>query len=237
MKLLVASILLLFISQVLAAYTIIRSKPNNVTFRYADGIEGESDLHKCGVFEACNIVHNRFWSSNLIERLCLCANRKECPWQWSQVENSSMILNNRSVMKFCTPIDDTDACIHTKVAAIIYGRGDPSNSYLIPYNATITCNCPASHYWRLQKYTYKRDGTILQEFKCVKKRMCEANEFCGNVRADLYSVYYKCTCPENHLCIFKNRTQENVQELLYVGPAYKAYCYAFGTIKTNHHQQ
>lgn len=58
--------------------------------------------------------------------------------------------------------------------------------------------------------------------------MCETSEFCGHVRTDLFSVYYRCTCPENHWCIFTNKTKQetkhNVQEFAYTGKAYKAYC-------------
>lgn len=53
--------------------------------------------------------------------------------------------------------------------------------------------------------------------------MCNTYEFCGHIRSDLYSTYYRCTCPENHLCIFQDRNKENVQELLYSGSAYKGY--------------
>ncbi|XP_076634665.1 uncharacterized protein LOC143348392 [Colletes latitarsis] len=38
---------------------------------------------------------------------------------------------------------------------------------------------------------------------------------------------HRCTSPENYLCIYKNRSMENVQELLYSGPAYKAYYLPF----------
>lgn len=61
----------------------------------------------------------------------------------------------------------------------------------------------------------------------MQKRMCESLEFCGYARTDLYSTYYRCTCPEKHLCIFKNKIQVNIQELLYSGPAYMAYCYRY----------
>ncbi|XP_078040353.1 U-scoloptoxin(11)-Sm7a-like [Augochlora pura] len=209
-------------------YVIINSKSSNVTFKYMDGIDGESDLHHCAINEACNVIHNRFWMSSLTERLCRCPNGKECPWQWNfQLGNSSQLLNNKSRMEFCNPITNMDVCTHKEEAAYVYGKSDSTNSYLIPYNITLNCVCLKSHYWRLQKYTYHDDDLITQTFRCVKKRKCERDEFCGHIRSDLYSTYYKCSCPEKHLCIFKNRTTENVQELLYSGPAYRAYCLLF----------
>ncbi|XP_017882126.1 uncharacterized protein LOC108626139 [Ceratina calcarata] len=210
------------------SYVVINSKSSNVTFRYFDGIHGESDLHECEMNEACSVIHNRFWASSLTERLCRCRNGKECPWQWTkELGNTSVSLNNRSHIEFCISIAELDACTHTQEAIKIYGKSDRNNSYLIPQNATVNCICPESHYWRLQKYTYGNNDLITQTFKCVKKRMCYSYEFCGHIRSDLYSTYYRCTCPENHLCIFKDRERENVQELFYSGPAYKGYCLPF----------
>lgn len=33
---------------------------------------------------ACNIVHKRYFKPPMIERLCRCADRTECPMEWSQ---------------------------------------------------------------------------------------------------------------------------------------------------------
>ncbi|KAK2589098.1 hypothetical protein KPH14_001925 [Odynerus spinipes] len=216
---------LLIIGNTGSIYTYIYSKPQNVTFKYMDDVGGESDLHECNVNEPCNIVHNRFWVSSLTERLCQCTNGRECPWQWTNSSDIfSMLLDNRSILKFCLSVKEMETCQKKQTAAIVQGKGDTSNTYLIATNVTINCMCPISHYWKLYKYIYQNDD-ITQEFKCVKKRTCNTLEFCGYIRSDLYSSYYKCTCPQAHLCIYKNKTQENVQELLYTGPAYKAYCY------------
>ncbi|XP_076174818.1 uncharacterized protein LOC143150430 [Ptiloglossa arizonensis] len=220
--------LLFLITRCFSSYTIISSKLSNVTFKYMDSINGESDLHECGINEACNVIHNRFWVSSLTERLCRCPSGKECPWQWmKQLGNWSLSLNNRSYMEFCGSITEMKACTYQNEGIKVHGKSDTNNSHLIPYNVTLNCFCSQSHYWRLQKYVYDENDLITQTFKCVKKRMCNTHEFCGNIRSDLYSTYYKCTCPEDHLCIFKDRSIENVQELLYSGPAYKAYCLPF----------
>ncbi|XP_032677785.1 kappa-scoloptoxin(11)-Ssd1b-like [Odontomachus brunneus] len=213
------------INAVVSVYTTISSKANNVTFKYMKGVQGESDLHLCESHEVCNVVHNRFWMSGLTERLCRCTDGRECPWQWTKtLDSSSAILNNRSVLKFCTQIVELETCAHKQDAVIVHGEGNTSNSYIIPYNATVNCKCPQTHYWKLQQYTYEQYG-LVQVFRCVKKRRCETLDFCGYIRADLYSTYYRCTCPEKHLCIFKDKIKVNVQELLYSGPAYMAYCY------------
>ncbi|XP_076247398.1 uncharacterized protein LOC143187204 [Calliopsis andreniformis] len=220
--------ILFVITRCCGLYIIIGSKLSNVTFKYLDDINGESDLHECEINEACNVIHNRFWVSSLTERLCRCPNGKECPWQWTkELRSSSQLLNNKSRMEFCAPITQMDVCTYKSEAIKVHGKSDTNNSYLIPYNVTLSCDCPESHYWRLQRYTYEENNLITQVFKCVKKRRCDVNDFCGHIRFDLYSIYSRCTCPQNHLCIFKDRNMENVQELLYSGPAYKAYCLSF----------
>ncbi|GAB1866859.1 hypothetical protein CAJAP_07938 [Camponotus japonicus] len=164
--------------------------------------------------------------SSLTERLCRCPHGQECPWQWTKIiDNSSLSLNNKSILKFCTQImEELEICAHRQEAVIVSGESDLSNNYIIPYNVTVNCICPQTHYWKLQKYTYEEYG-LIQVFKCVKKRRCETLDFCGYIRSDLYSTYYRCTCPEKHICIFKDQTQVNIQELLYSGPAYMAYCH------------
>jgi len=32
---------------------------------------------------ACNVVHKRYFYPPVIERLCRCPDRTECPWEWS----------------------------------------------------------------------------------------------------------------------------------------------------------
>ncbi|XP_053980345.1 U-scoloptoxin(11)-Sm2a-like isoform X2 [Hylaeus volcanicus] len=217
-----------YVTKCFSSYSIISSKLSNVTFKYMDGINGESDIHECEINEVCNVIHNRFWVSSLTERLCRCPNGKECPWQWKeQLGNWSLSLNNKSHMEFCTPVTEMDVCKYENEGIKVYGKSNKNNSYLIPYNVTLSCTCPQSYYWRLKKYVYEENDFITQTFKCIKERMCYTHEFCGYIRSDLYSTYYRCTCPENHLCIFNNRTSENVQELLYSGPAYKAHCLPF----------
>lgn len=59
-------------------------------------------------------------------------------------------------------------CKYNQEAIEVYGKSDRNNSYLTPYNVTLNCNCPKSHYWRIQKYTYGKSNFITQTFKCIK---------------------------------------------------------------------
>lgn len=60
-----------------------------------------------------------------------------------------------------------DTCEHKQKAAIVHGESDASNNYIIPYNVTINCICPQTHYWKLKRYTYEEHG-LVQVFKCAK---------------------------------------------------------------------
>jgi len=138
------------------------------------------------------VIHDRFWMPGLAERLCHCSNGRECPWQWTKtLDNSTLSLNNRSVLKvssdverctvfdrflivtflsqFCThSLAELETCAHRQEAVIVYGETDTSNSYVIPYNVTVNCACPQTHYWKLQKYTYEENGDFVQVFRCVR---------------------------------------------------------------------
>lgn len=72
--------------------------------------------------------------------------------------------------QFCTQTVEMEICAHKQEAVIVHGEGDTSNNYIIPYNVTVKCICPQTHYWRLQKYTYEDYG-LVQVFKCVKVRL------------------------------------------------------------------
>jgi hypothetical protein len=49
----------------------------------------------------------------------------------------------------------------------VHGESDTSNDHVIPYNVTVNCACPQTHYWKLQKYTYE-ENSFVQVFRCVR---------------------------------------------------------------------
>ncbi|XP_047110849.1 uncharacterized protein LOC124787909 isoform X2 [Schistocerca piceifrons] len=61
----------------------------------------------------------------------------------------------------------------------------------------------------------------------LKAKKCETNEICGYARADMYSIYYQCSCPAGNLCLFVDYNTYNVTELFYSGAAYQALCTPF----------
>ncbi|XP_044598087.1 kappa-scoloptoxin(11)-Ssd1b-like [Cotesia glomerata] len=203
-------------------YTRISSKPSSIIFKYLEGTTGELTLDECGKDQVCNVVHRRFWMPNLAERLCRCPNGEECPWS-EETDNSSIVLNNRSILKFCQPITEKQVCKPRQIAAVVRGVINDENTHMIPQNVTVNCICPSTHYWRLKKYEFD-ENRLYQAYKCSQQRICYSYEFCGFVRSDFYSIYYRCSCPKGNLCITEYKESDQVQEFMYLGTAYKAHC-------------
>lgn len=215
---------------------VIKSKESTVVFAYRPGIEGESGLDVCEPNEACNIVHNRFWLPTLTERLCRCSEGQECPWQWnlgkisnSNTSESSITINNRSVLQFCSSkeLKNMKTCSTDDSAITLVGKSNSNNTLMHSHSIKVECKCRNPFFWKLQRVKYMENEMILQDYKCATQWMCESLDFCGHVRTDFYSVYYRCTCPQNHWCIFPTNKQEYnnyVHELAYTGAAFKAYC-------------
>lgn len=89
--------------------------------------------------------------------------------------------------------------------------------------------CTEENYWkflRASKTNDKINGTTKykKEYRCHPLKKCDTYDFCGHVRTDLNSIFYKCSCPEGHYCIYKNQTMHAAIEILYSGSAYRAIC-------------
>ncbi|XP_063981839.1 kappa-scoloptoxin(11)-Ssd1b-like [Diachasmimorpha longicaudata] len=204
-------------------YTRIKSKPRNVFFKYREGVAGEKTLPKCRPHDACNILYKRFWTDDIVERLCKCPSGDECPWT-DEFDNHTMSINNRSFLKFCEPLNHKNICKPRKTAAVVRGEVNENHQNLTAHRVRVNCYCPNTHFWHVQKYDYN-DNIVYQHFRCSKQRMCWSYEFCGLVRNDLYSTYYRCSCPTGNLCINRDKELETVQEFLYSGDAINAYCH------------
>lgn len=60
----------------------------------------ERDLPICPPNAVCSVLHNRYWMSPIVKRLCRCLRRIECPWEWTDYpDNNTMHLDNRSQLK------------------------------------------------------------------------------------------------------------------------------------------
>ncbi|XP_034940995.1 U-scoloptoxin(11)-Sm7a-like [Chelonus insularis] len=220
--LILLSLLITYVSWTSSNFTRILSKPNNIVFKYGRGATGERTLYECGKHEACNVIHRRFWMPNLAERLCRCPNGDECPWT-DKIDDFSIPLNNRAILKFCEPVENKGLCKPRQTAATVYGEINDDQTYMVPYIIDVDCICPSTHYWKLKKYDFINNRAF-QIYRCAKQRMCYSYEFCGFVREDFFSIYYRCSCPEGNLCVNTNKNTEIVQELMYLGPAFRAYC-------------
>ncbi|KAK6630756.1 hypothetical protein RUM44_002925 [Polyplax serrata] len=221
------------------------NKLNKVTFIYPTGTQSERDLFICPENSACNIIHKRFWLPPLVERMCRCPQRHECKWLWTEEANNyTMMLDNRSQIKFCSDLSELPSCSLKKVAVQEIVKTSSSNTTDIgaqknrfgqklikqrdQRNVTSFCHCKEPHYWKLRANSTKFDEvthTRQQSYVCSKLKKCISKELCGYIRTDTYSTYYRCSCPKGHMCISKDKTLYKMEEMLFNGRGYKAFCY------------
>lgn len=129
--------------------------------------------------------------------------------------------------QFCSAINNIRSCNKKETALIV--RTVNVNFSKTRYSVSVRCYCSQEHYWEHFK-TYRGSNklnnttTYKKEYKCALLKKCDTHEFCGNVRTDQNSIFYRCSCPEGHLCIYKDQDTDSVEELLYKGLAYRAIC-------------
>lgn len=213
----------------------------NAHFEYPGPAVSERDLPICPPNAVCSVLHNRFWRKTIVKRLCRCLRRIECPWVWTDnPDNNTIHLDSRSQLKFCDEVRDLPECSQRKPALTVTttassGMKDidltPAVDEEKKLSVNVSCFCPISFVWeelpqrQIIQSPEKGTATVITHYKCKPMEKCSSYEFCGNIRADYFSVYYNCSCPTGHLCLNTDRTLVMVDELLYDGEAYQAFCY------------
>ncbi|GLH12042.1 Uncharacterized protein GBIM_16710 [Gryllus bimaculatus] len=204
---------------------------------YPKNVYNERGLRECQLNAACSILHRRFWFKLRVERICQCSAFQECPTRWSYdgLDNFTMMINNRAQMKFCHPVNELPECEPSEEALIITSnttvnpdKYNKSQSVEVTHQqATTNCKCQFPHYWRLHNVTQVNKNISISIYMCDEYKKCRANEFCGHIRADYFSTYYRCSCPIGYLCLFEdleNRKLLNATEVLFEGLAYRGAC-------------
>ncbi|XP_050540753.1 kappa-scoloptoxin(11)-Ss1a-like [Daktulosphaira vitifoliae] len=202
---------------------------NKAIYLYPGQTKSERDLNICEQYSVCNIVHLRFWFPPQIERLCKCPNREECPWKWSTDDKRTMLLNNRSQLKFCEPVYDLPDCTNKFSESITIERHKEDNN--IQVKAKVQCYCPQKTTWELIRHNQNDhhnttiDKSYIKDmYKCKKLKDCNASEFCGYIRTDYFSTYTKCSCPYGNLCLHKDKNEISAYEMFFHGMSYRAEC-------------
>nr|CAD7574604.1 unnamed protein product [Timema californicum] len=230
-----------------ASFATTTNNEDDVDFVYPGEARSERGLPECSNHGICSTLHRRFWLPLLVERLCRCPSRTECPWHWNNTDHHTMSLDNRSQLKFCENVSSLLPCTPNQAAIVKLKTTDNNptdyiNSTMFT-SYTAACYCPPRHYWKQFNKTSISDqgnGTraehtiykcvkvhtliIIMFLSCVQLRKCSSMQFCGNTRADHYSTYYRCSCPFGHMCLIKDQTKYQVKELLFQGSAYKTTC-------------
>ncbi|XP_037085722.1 U-scoloptoxin(11)-Ssd2a-like isoform X2 [Pollicipes pollicipes] len=206
---------------------------NGVYFVYEGKTSRESDLAPCPAgTSVCSLVHLRFWLPVLSQRLCRCQ-QGQCPYQWSDQDGKTLLLNNRIQMKFCEPVAALPACpAEPAPSATLERRRDSSALDLEERrDVRVHCSCtyPSGHAL-MSEETGQVDTQLLTVYTCRRLQPCLPSESCGAIRMDTYSTYYTCSCPAGQLCLFKEeyrkKVKRDVHQLFYSGRAYVGECRA-----------
>lgn len=139
----------------------------------------------CGQSDICNLVHNPRWGLNSVEKLCKCPEGTFCPTNFSPNDGTSLLVNARTQMKFCTPLyeiqSDLEMCIAGSVALRV------KTMYLVDVvlnvSASLLCSCSQDGpiYW---KY-HSRSGQFVEEdqklFEVYDNFQCSGDHFYPNL--------------------------------------------------------
>lgn len=201
-------------------------KGQNAYIVYLNEATSERSLPVCNnPRTACNIIHKRFWMTPLVKRLCKCPDFTECPQEWSQDADHTVMLNSRAQMKFCGQVGNLPNCRATETAMAIENYNTSSGPR---YNIEVNCYCPGWHYFNRQHIDTSKnnEGNMVRKehYKCQLIEECATGEFCGHITADFYETYYKCSCPKKDICIMNERRRIYASEALYNGLAYRGIC-------------
>lgn len=186
----------------------------------------------CDKYAVCNVIHNRHWMPNLIEKICTCANGT-CPALYAEKNDESALqINSRTQVRFCEPITTLAKCKTNQLAITmkrIYHLDNLSSG-----KAILHCLCDEHSYWKFnQSYGDYLDNDkalieISDDYTCTQLKQCEPREFCGYARSDFGFVFHRCTCPLYHKCGYDIEDDDDiedvVQELFYNGLGYRARC-------------
>lgn len=198
----------------------------------------ENEIGQCEKFDICNVVYRPHWGKNIVERLCTCPNstHSDCPADFSREDGQSLLINARTQIKFCSPLEELYSelpeCVQNEPAIkkTTYYYVDQIRNI----TAQILCACNKDPiYW---KY-HSRDGFPVKEdekvflyydfYECTNLRRCETNEFCGFARTDYGFVFQRCTCKFEDDCKYyveESEIEENIEELFYSELMYKSHC-------------
>lgn len=141
----------------------------------------DSEVAICDTFDVCNIVHHQFWGSDSVEKLCKCPEGSFCPGTFDANDSSSLPVNIRTQMKFCSTIsqleDQLKECENDE--DVIKVRTIYHVDQLKNVSASLVCNCWKEKpvYWRF----HSRHGRAIEEdeklFEYVDNFRCSGEFF------------------------------------------------------------
>lgn len=199
-------------------HSYILSKLDQVVYVYPNNTKTDKELRACQPNSVCGAVNQRYWLPPFAYRFCNCP-KSQCPFAWSEDDDQSIPLDNRSQLKTCEDTRNLPIC---GKAVGLTVTTDLKSEYH-EKDIRVFCNCQWPAYWRLNSREANSTVTI-SKYSCTQLGKCKSGQFCGHTRSDTYSTYYQCSCPRDHLCINVDNVMRNVTELLYFGQMLRAHC-------------
>lgn len=157
----------------------------------------DSNVAICDSFDICNIVHNPFWGSNSVEKLCKCPEGNFCPATFLKNDGYSVSVNVRTQMKFCTPVIQVQAqmepCGEADIAIrvrTLYHIDQVKNT-----SASMMCSCEHDGpiYW---KYHSRVGRNIVEDeklFEVVDNFQCSGEDFIKILRNEKqFKTFQSC---------------------------------------------
>ncbi|XP_037043623.1 uncharacterized protein LOC119079672 [Bradysia coprophila] len=182
---------------------------------------------RCDLSEVCNVIHNRYWLPNLIEKQCMCPANTICPSTYSKREKPfTMSINSRTQMQLCRPTNASpiQMCLDQELSVLQKRTSKRIETKII-------CRCSRRSFLKFYaKVTNRRDKSITFKYRCVGMPPCHSDQLCGYARSDLGFVYQRCTCREGYNCVTKSSADTlngKMHQLFYNGTVYPSYCVSY----------
>lgn len=104
-------------------------------------------MEKCDPLAVCNVVYDRYWMADEVEKMCVCPEGSICPTMYANpIDEYSLQINSRTQIKFCEPINMLQKCSQNQLA--ITTKRISRKDVLQSDKTILHCVCEGRNYWR-----------------------------------------------------------------------------------------
>jgi hypothetical protein len=145
----------------------------------------DSDVTVCEKFDICNLVHNPYWGTNSVEKLCKCPEGTFCPATFTPNDGWSLPVNVRTQMKFCSPIaqlqSQLEPCEDEDIAITVKTFFHIDQVKNVSANILCSCERDVPTYW---KYHSRAGRNVVEDeklFEVVDNFQCSGMEIISTI--------------------------------------------------------